>query len=112
MTVVAKPIVIGALVVIGEMTMGFLKKLFGGSAPEENFEALVSELVETMQGSRWQPRTVELGKRLLAAGGRNYMMGAYALIESTLGEGQANQLSLCWEGIGGWNGATGGIQTG
>lgn len=41
---------------------------------------------------------------------RDYMMGAYALIESTLGEGQASALSLCWDGIGGWNGATGGIQ--
>lgn len=92
--------------------MGFLRRLFGGPTPYEEFEAMVSELVEVIQGTRWQPRAVDFGNRLFAAGGRNYMMGAYALVESTLGEAQAHALSICWNGIGGWNGGTGGIQVG
>jgi hypothetical protein len=97
--------------------MSFLKSLFGygssGRSGYRSFEALTSQLLTTMQTKPgWQPEAVALGKRLFAAGGRNYMMMAYAMVESNLGEPHARALSICWDGIGRWNGGTGGIQVG
>ena len=94
--------------------MAFWRKLFGKSSNEseeiKKIEKIVAGVVDAMQQDKWQPHAVAAGKNLYKLGGRNYMMIAYAMIESHSGDDIAKALSLCWDAIGGWNGATGSIQ--